>query len=476
MQGLKKSLKFAFSARLLFRSTLSMSMVKPTAFNYKWQSPSLTTPLRWSMSTHEFHHKNAIKSSYDGPGYYVEQMLYGCLAIYSYYIESGDDCFLVDPLLDTTQYNELITSRGKKLKGIFSTHYHADYVSGMYDLQKQHGCKIYMGPKATPGEGLVVLKDKETIKLGNVTLECWHTPGHTEESSCLVVVGNNGKRDTLFSGDTVFLNEVGRPDLAVKTNLSAEDLAKLLFESIQKLKTLNDDIRIYPGHGSGSSCGKSIGKGDFCSLGTQKQNNYALKAADKSKFVQQVLQDMPKPPSYFGYNAKLNKFEPFFYEEAASKVFENLTAEQVYKLSQNEDVVVIDVRGTEALKEGIMENSICVGHDGGFATWVGSLFDPTDKFIIYGSDDLAKEAITRMFRIGYINILGHANYPIKEWKEKNFPYMIPDFVEEAKQPNTTILDIRKPGEWKEGIAEGATLYTLTDIFNAVFLLLYSLKS
>ena len=149
-----------------------------------------------------------------------------------------------------------------------------------------------------------------------MTLECWHTPGHTEESSCLVVIDDTGKKDTIFTGDTLFLNEVGRPDLAVKTNLTAEDLANMLHDSLEKLKTLNDDLRIYPGHGSGSACGKSIGKGDFCTLGTQKQNNYALKADNKKKFVKQVLEDMPNPPAYFGYNAGLNKFEPFFYEKA----------------------------------------------------------------------------------------------------------------------------------------------------------------
>jgi glyoxylase-like metal-dependent hydrolase (beta-lactamase superfamily II) len=176
----------------------------------------------------------------------------------------------VDPLFDVGEYNAIIKARGKKLKGIFVSHYHADYLSGQYELQKTHQCKIYMGPKAIPTDAVVSLKDKEAISLGKVKLECWHTPGHTEESSCLVLVNADGKRDTVFTGDTLFLNEVGRPDLAVKSNLSASDLAALLYESLQKLKTLNDDIRIYPGHGSGSACGKSIGKGDFCSLGTQK--------------------------------------------------------------------------------------------------------------------------------------------------------------------------------------------------------------
>ena len=214
----------------------------------------------------------------------------------------------MDPLFDISEYNQLIKARGKTLKGIFISHYHADYLSGQHELQKTHKCKIYMGPKSIATDTVVTMKEQERIKLGAVELECWHTPGHTEESSCLVLINSEGKRDTIFTGDTLFLNEVGRPDLAVKTNLTAADLAAMLYESLQKLKTLNEDIRIYPGHGSGSACGKSIGKGDFCDLQTQKKNNYGLKASNKSDFVASVIEDMPKPPQYFGYNAKINKF------------------------------------------------------------------------------------------------------------------------------------------------------------------------
>jgi hydroxyacylglutathione hydrolase len=245
------------------------SAIQLSSYSQQNNLSTLAFSSRFGMSTHVLH-KNLIKSNYEGPGFYIEQLFTGCLAIYSYYIESGDDCFLVDPLFDVSEYNSLIKSRGKTLKGIFISHYHADYLSGQHELQKQHKCKIYMGPKSIATETVVTLKEKEVITLGKVKLECWHTPGHTEESSCLVLINSDGKRDTIFTGDTVFLNEVGRPDLAVKTNLSASDLAGMLYDSLQKLKTLNDDIRIYPGHGSGSACGKSIGKGDFCSLGMQK--------------------------------------------------------------------------------------------------------------------------------------------------------------------------------------------------------------
>ena len=214
---------------------------------------------------------------------------------------------------------ELIKERKKKLKGIFISHYHADYVSGQHELQKMFGGKIYMGPKSLPSETIHTMKDGEKIQLGGISLECLHTPGHTEESSCLVLHDSKGKRDTVFTGDTVFLGEVGRPDLAVKTNLTSEDLASMLYDSLQKIKALPDDIRIYPGHGAGSSCGKSIGAGDFCTLGTQKTKNYGLLAKDKADFVKTVTNELPKPPQYFGYNARINKFEPFFYESVEKK-------------------------------------------------------------------------------------------------------------------------------------------------------------
>lgn len=217
MKNIIRPLRLARGANLLGRNTFAMTIMKPKINGYQWQPSSLTTPLAYGLSQPAPQHKSVIKSSYEASGYYVEQILTGCLAIYSYYIESGDECIIIDPLFDTDHYNTLIQSRGKKLKAIFSSHYHADFVSGQYELQKKHGCKIYMGPKAHANENIVVLKDKEVIQLGKVKLECWHTPGHTEESSCLVVIDENGKRDTIFTGDTVFLNEVGRPDLAVKT-------------------------------------------------------------------------------------------------------------------------------------------------------------------------------------------------------------------------------------------------------------------
>lgn len=181
-------------------------------------------------------------------------------------------------------------------------------------MQKKYGGEIYLGPKALSSFGIKVTSDGQEIKLGTITLKVIHTPGHTEESSCVLLIDENGKSQCLFTGDTVFLNEVGRPDLAVKTDLTSKDLAGMLFDSLQKIKKLDDNIRIYPGHGAGSSCGKNIGKGDFCDLQTQKKNNYGLKEEIKEKFVQAVLNEMPKPPQYFGYNAGVNKFNPFDYE------------------------------------------------------------------------------------------------------------------------------------------------------------------
>lgn len=454
---------------LLFKNMVTLA---PTTVVPISRPSSLLLKPQFSLSTKSIHHKNVIKSNYEAKGYYVEQLFTGCLAIYSYYIESGNDCFIIDPLFDTSQYVELIQARGKTLKGIFISHYHADYLSGQHELQKKYNCKIYMGPKSIASDVVVTMKDKEQIPLGKIKLECWHTPGHTEESSCLVAFDENGRRDTIFTGDTVFLNEVGRPDLAVKTNLSARDLAGLLYESIEKLKKLNDDIRIYPGHGSGSACGKSIGKGDFCSLGTQKQNNYGLKAANKEEFIVKVLEEMPSPPQYFGYNANINKFEPFFHETAAKKVHEDLTPERVRELSKQEDVIILDIRGNNALKEGIIEGSLCIGFDGAYANWVGTLIDPKYRLIILGgSEEQFKESVTRLFRIGYINIIGHINFPIREWEAKGFPVVIPQFVNEIVEPGTVILDVRKPDEWKnDGIVEGSVQFELSQLFKNVKIL------
>lgn len=292
-----------------------------------------------------------------------------------------------------------------------------------------------MGPRSIATETVVTMKEQERIKLGAVELECWHTPGHTEESSCLVLINSEGKRDTIFTGDTLFLNEVGRPDLAVKTNLTAADLAAMLYESLQKLKALNDNIRIYPGHGSGSACGKSIGKGDFCDLQTQMKNNYGLKATNKSDFIASVLQDMPKPPQYFGYNAKINKFEPLFFEEAAKKSHIELTPEQVNEHAKADGTVILDIRNTEELERGVIAGSLCIGFNGGFANWVGTLLSPNSQLIVYGgTEEQALETIKRLYRIGYINVVGHASFSIPDWKAKGYSVFVPEFYNELIQP------------------------------------------
>ena len=206
MKNLIRPLRLTRATSFGVQTIYSISLMKPQVKMNKWQPSTLTNPTSFNFSTQEPQHKNVIKSSYEASGYYVEQILTGCLAIYSYYIESGDECIIIDPLFDTEHYNQLIKSRGKKLKGIFVSHYHADYVSGQYELQKKYGCKIYMGPNSISTDTVTSLKDKEIISLGKVTLECWHTPGHTEESSCLVVIDDTGKRDTIFTGDTLFLN------------------------------------------------------------------------------------------------------------------------------------------------------------------------------------------------------------------------------------------------------------------------------
>ena len=289
----------------------------------------------------------------------------------------------------------------------------------------------------------------------------------------MLLFDKDNKQNVLFTGDTIFLNEVGRPDLAVKTNLTSKDLATMLYDSVQKVKKLDDNIRIYPGHGAGSSCGKSIGQGDFCTLGGQKENNYALKASDKDSFVQEILAEMPNPPQYFGHDAGINKYHPFDYEEVQKFVSNNLSPE-IMKEAVNENATIIDIRGKEVIKNGIIKGSICIDFQGGFASWVGTLLNPKNRFVIYADDEgKAKETINRLLRIGYTNIDGYSLSSIEELK-KCFDIYQAEYASSVIENGYTVLDIRKPKEWSNGVVkQGDTvLLELSDMYKHVISLFY----
>lgn len=294
----------------------AVSACRLASFRMKPQGTAISFPLAYGFTKAKQQYQTINRSVDKGDGYMMEQLLTGCLSLYSYYIESEGEAAIIDPINEIDKYVELIKERKTKLKYIFLTHFHADYVAGHLELQRKFkGCEIVMGPKAVVDAYKVnVASDGQDYKLGSTTIRVIHTPGHTEESSCFMLIDKNHRAESLFTGDTLFLNEVGRPDLAVKSGLTSKDLAFLLYESLEKIKKLPSHIKIYPGHGAGSSCGKNIGKGDYCMLETQKKNNYALKFHNKEDFAKEILAGMPAPPQYFFNVVAKNKREPFQFD------------------------------------------------------------------------------------------------------------------------------------------------------------------
>lgn len=278
----------------------------------------------------------------------MEQLMTACLSLYSYYIESNGEAAIIDPIAEVDSYVEILKERKTKLKYIFLTHFHADYVAGHLELQRRFkGCEIVMGPKAvTDAYKVTVAEDGQQFKIGTIDIKVLHTPGHTEESSCFLLLNEDHRAEALFTGDTMFINEVGRPDLAVKSGLTSKDLAYLLFDSLEKIKKLPGHTKIYPGHGAGSACGKNIGKGDFCLLETQKHSNYALKFRDKEHFAEEILRGMPPPPQYFFNVVAKNKREPFEFDEAFEKANKALTVSEFKAELAKPNTHIIDIRGS----------------------------------------------------------------------------------------------------------------------------------
>lgn len=388
-----------------------------------------------------------------GSGYFMEQLLTGCLSLYSYYIESEGEAVIIDPINEINKYVEILKERKATLKYICLTHFHADYVAGHLELQKRFkGCEIVMGPKAHVDAFKVkVLQDGEELKVGKVSVKLIHTPGHTEESSCFLLLNEDHRAEDLFTGDTMFLNEVGRPDLAVKSGLTSRDLANMLYDSLQKLKKLPDNVKIYPGHGAGSACGKNIGSGDFCTLEKQRKSNYALNIHDKKQFADEILKGMPTPPQYFFNVVAKNKKEPFDFEEEFNKANKGLSLNEFKAELAKPNTHIIDIRGnTEDYFKGVIKGSFYVGHYGPFANFVGLLLNPKDNYLILGDKDVVEDAIRRLIRIGYLNVKGYNNFSIKDWDHKDIVKYhhatIHDLKKAQKHENDYyILDVRNKG-------------------------------
>ncbi|MDN3585818.1 MBL fold metallo-hydrolase [Pedobacter aquatilis] len=386
----------------------------------------------------------------------IEQIYTGCLAEAAYYIESNGEAAIIDPLREVSTYLKKAEKAGAKIKYIFETHFHADFVSGHVDLSEKSGAEIVYGPTAKTEFKSHIAKDGEQFKIGNLTIKVLHTPGHTLESTTYLLKDENAKDHCIFSGDTLFIGDVGRPDLAQKGNLTMEDLAGMLYDSLnEKIKPLADDVIVYPAHGAGSACGKSMSKETFDTLGHQKAVNYALKAQTKEQFIAEVTDGIMPPPQYFAKNAAINKGSVESIDEVFEKGLNPLTPQAFEDLANQTGALILDTRDPQVFAKAFIPNSINIGLNGQFAPWVGALINDLQQPILLVTDaGKEQETITRLTRVGYDNTIGYLENGFENWistdKEiDNIETISAETFEEAVNQNEIIaLDVRKPGEYE----------------------------
>jgi hydroxyacylglutathione hydrolase len=406
---------------------------------------------------------------------HVEQIYTGCLAHAAYYLESHGEAAVIDPLRDPEPYLERAARSGAKIRWIFETHFHADFVSGHLDLQKRTGATIVYGPTAKPQFEAHVAKDGEEFRVGDLTLRLLHTPGHTMESSCYLLLGDpNGSPHphAIFTGDTLFLGDVGRPDLAVKADLSKTDLAGKLYDSIQgQILTMPDNTVIYPGHGAGSACGKHLSQETVDTLGHQKAVNYALRAQSRGDFITQVIEGIQPPPIYFPENARLNREGYASVDRVLESGLRALDCVAFETAANQFEAVVLDTRPAEIYAQGHIPNSIHIGLDGQFASWVGALIgDVNQPILLVTEAGKEAEAVTRLARIGFDNALGYLQGSFAAWQAcgrdtEAMATVSPEtFAEGSPEIKSyRIVDVRTPSEYAEEHIEGALSLPLDDL-------------
>ncbi|MEZ4880910.1 MAG: rhodanese-like domain-containing protein [Flavobacteriaceae bacterium] len=389
----------------------------------------------------------------------VEQIYTGCLSQGAYYIESNGEAAIIDPLRESKPYLERAKNDNAIIKYIFETHFHADFVSGHITLAQQTGASIVYGPNANPSFDALLAKDEEVYKLGDVTITAIHTPGHTMESTTYLLKDENGKDYAIFSGDTLFLGDVGRPDLAQKGNeITQEDLAGILFDSLRnKIMPLADDVIVYPAHGAGSACGKNMMKETVDTLGNQKKMNYALRAdMTREEFIKEVTDGLAPPPLYFPMNVKMNREGYTAFDEVISQGTKSLDPETFDRIANGTDALVLDVRNQMDYIDGHIPRSIFIGLDGGFAPWVGALLaDVEQKILLVVSPGREEEAVTRLSRVGFDKTLGYLSGGINSWKEagKEIDTLESVDAETFKhklENNIPVFDVRNDGEFANG--------------------------
>ncbi|MBK7882869.1 MAG: MBL fold metallo-hydrolase [Chitinophagaceae bacterium] len=405
---------------------------------------------------------------------FIQQLYTSCLSEAAYYIESEGEAAIIDPLRDIDAYIILAKERNATIKYIFETHFHADFVSGHLDLNKQTGAPIIYGPNAITGFDAHISKDGEIFKLGKIIFEVMHTPGHTLESTCYLLKDENEKSHAIFTGDTLFVGDVGRPDLS-SGNMSSEELAGIMYDTIQnKLLPLADDILVYPAHGAGSSCGKNMGPDTFSTMGEQKQTNYALQPQSKEEFIKAVTDGLNSAPKYFSINAEINMKGYDSLQNIKKKALTALDIPAFKKIILESDTIILDTREAVIFTQGFVPGSVFIGLEGRFAEWAGSIL-PFDKNIVLVTEPgKEEETVIRLARVGFSKMNGYLTGGFEAWKnagEKTDMIIDVEADELAMDlphdPNITVVDVRREPEFANGHVKNAIHVPLDEMTDLV---------
>ncbi|AKH96402.1 MBL fold metallo-hydrolase [Elizabethkingia anophelis] len=392
----------------------------------------------------------------------VEQIYTGCLAQGAYYIVSQGEAVIIDPLREVQPYLDKLQQDNAKLKYILETHFHADFVSGHVDLSDKTGASIVYGPTAKPEFEAIIAKDEEIFEIGDIKIKVLHTPGHTMESSCYLLIDEKGKETALFSGDTLFLGDVGRPDLAQKgKDLTQEDLAGMLYDSLMnKIIPLPDEITVYPAHGAGSACGKNMQKETVDTLGNQKKTNYALNQPDKASFIKEVTDGLTPPPGYFAMNVAMNKKGYESFDQVLEHGLKPLSAEAFEAIADETGALILDTRPAAEFHKGFIPQSVNIGVKGDFAPWVGAMIvDVKQPLLLVTDEGSEEEVITRLSRVGFDNVVGYLRGGLSAWQSAgketdSVERITPEEFAQRYTEDAKIIDVRKEGEYAaEHIAE-----------------------
>jgi glyoxylase-like metal-dependent hydrolase (beta-lactamase superfamily II)/rhodanese-related sulfurtransferase len=403
----------------------------------------------------------------------IEQIYTGCLAQGAYYITSNGEAAIIDPLRETQPYMERLEKDGVKLKYIFETHFHADFVSGHLDLSKKTGASIVYGPNAKPDFEFISASDNQIFQIGNIKIKVLHTPGHTMESTTYLLIDDEGNDHAIFSGDTLFLGDVGRPDLAQKAaHMTQEQLAGLLFHSLRdKIMPLADDVIVYPAHGAGSACGKNMSKETVGTIGDQKATNYALRAnMTEAEFVAEVTDGLLPPPAYFGMNVAMNKSGIESFETVFNQGMKAINATEFEVVAEETGALILDTRNNVDFAKGFIPQSINIGINGDFAPWVGALIGDVKQPILLVTDlGMEDETVTRLTRVGFDNLIGHLKYGFQAWAEAGYEVdtvnriTAEQFANEVKIGESKVIDVRKESEYEAEHVEDAFSRPLASI-------------